>query len=77
MQDGKIYPTEFYKVLQEVEKYRQLKTGIIKQVRDKVKQITKEQREKYVSKKEKKAKKIFYEKLQTLQASRVSVPFKI
>ena len=46
MQDGDIYPTEFHKVLQEVEKYRQLKTGIRNQVRDKVKKITKEQQEK-------------------------------
>ena len=46
MQDEDIYPTEFHKVLQEVEKYRQLKTGIRNQVRDKVKKITKEQQEK-------------------------------
>ena len=45
MQDGDIYPTEFYKVLQEVEKYRKLKADIRNQAKAKVKEITKEQRE--------------------------------
>ena len=43
MQDGDISPTEFHKVLQEVEKYRKLKADIRNQVKTKVKEITKEQ----------------------------------
>ena len=45
MQDGDILPTEFHKVLQEVEKYRKRKADIRNQAKAKVKQITKEQRE--------------------------------
>ena len=45
MQDGDISPTEFHKVLQEVEKYRKLKADIRNQAKAKVKEITKEQRE--------------------------------
>ena len=45
MQDGDISPTEVYKVLQEVEKYRKLKADIRNQAKAKVKEITKEQRE--------------------------------
>ena len=43
MQDGDISPTEFHKVLQEVEKYRRLKADIRNQAKAKVKEITKEQ----------------------------------
>ena len=42
IQDGGISSIEFYKVLQEVEKYRKLKTDIRNQSRTKIKQITKE-----------------------------------
>ena len=45
MQDGDISPTEFHKVLQEVEKYRKLKADTRNQAKAKIKQITKEQRE--------------------------------
>ena len=45
MQDGDIFPTEFDKALQEVEKYRKLKAGIRNQAKAKVKEIKKEQRE--------------------------------
>ena len=45
MQDGDISPTEFHKVLQEVEKYRKLKADIRNEAKAKVKEITKEQRE--------------------------------
>ena len=45
MQDGDILFIEFHKVLQEVEKYRNLKADIRNQAKAKVKQITKEQRE--------------------------------
>ena len=77
MQDGDISLTEFHKVLQEVEKYRKLKADIRNQAKAKVKEITKEQREEILSKEEKKAKKIFYEKSQILPVPKVSVPFKI
>ena len=45
MQDGDISPTEFHRLLQEVEKYRKYKADIRNQTKAKVKQITKEQRE--------------------------------
>ena len=45
MQDGDISPTEFHKVLLEVEKYRKLKADIRDQAKAKVKEITKEQPE--------------------------------
>ena len=45
MQEGEISPTEFHKVLQEVEKYRKLKADIRNQAKAKVNKITKEQRE--------------------------------
>ena len=45
MQDGDISPTEFHKVLQEVEKYRKLKVDIKNEAKAKVKEITKEQQE--------------------------------
>ena len=45
MQDGDISPTEFHKLLQEVEKYRKLKADIRNQAKTKTQEITKEQRE--------------------------------
>ena len=42
MQDGDISPTEFHKVLQEVEKYCKLKADIRNQAKAKVKEILKE-----------------------------------
>ena len=45
VQDGDISPTEFHKVLQEVEKYGKIKADIRNQPNAKIKQITKEQRE--------------------------------
>ena len=42
IQDGGISSIEFHKVLQEIEKYRKLKTDIRNQSRTKIKQITKE-----------------------------------
>ena len=42
MQDEDISPTEFHKVLQEVEKYCKLKADIRNQVKSKVKEITKQ-----------------------------------
>ena len=68
---------EFHKVLQEVEKYCKLKADIRNQAKAKVKQIMKEQREELLEQGRKKGKEDFYEKSQTLQVPRVSVPFKI
>ena len=45
MQDGDISPTEFHKVLQEVEKYCKLKADIRNRTKANVKQIEKEQQE--------------------------------
>ena len=45
MHDGYMSPTEFHKVLQEVEKYYKLETDLRNQAKAKIKQITKEQRE--------------------------------
>ena len=45
IQEGGISPTEFHKVLQELEKYCKLKTDSRNQNQAKVKQIEKEQRE--------------------------------
>ena len=45
MQDADIFPTEFHKVLQQVEKYRKLKGDIRNQAKTKVKEITKQQQE--------------------------------
>ena len=46
LQDGDISTTELHKVLQEVEKYRKLKTDIRNQAKARVKQIKEKQREK-------------------------------
>ena len=77
MQDRDISPTEFHKVLQEVKKCCKLKTDIRNQAKAKVKQIMKEQREELLEQGRKKGKEDFYEKSQTLQVPRVSVPFKV
>ena len=60
MQDEDISPTEFHKVLQEVEKYRRLKADIRNQTKAKVKQITKEQRGEIFEQGRKEGKKIFF-----------------
>ena len=77
MQDGDISPTEFHKVLQEVEKYRKLKADIRNQAKAKVKEITKGQWEEILEQGRKEDKENFFEKLQTLQVPRVPMPFKI
>ena len=43
MKDGDTSPTEFHKILQEVEKYCKMKADIRNQDKTKVKQLTKEQ----------------------------------
>ena len=63
MQDGGICPTEFHKVLQEVEKYRRLKADIRNEVKAKAKEITKEQQEEILEQGRKEGKEDFYEKL--------------
>ena len=63
MQGGDISPTEFHKLLQEVEKYRKLKADIRNQARTKVKQITKEQREELLEKGRKEGKEDFLRKI--------------
>ena len=63
MQDGHISPTEFYKVLQEVEKYLKLKADIRNQAKAKVKEITKEQREEILEQGRKEGKEDFLRKI--------------
>ena len=63
MQNGNISPTEFYKVLQEVEKYHRLKADIKNQTKAKVKQITKEQREEILEQGRKEGKEIFLQQI--------------
>ena len=63
MQDGDISSIEFHKVLQEVEKYRKRKADIRNQAKAKVKQITKEQREKLLKQERKEGKDDFLRKI--------------
>ena len=63
MQDGDISPTEFDKVLQEVEKFRRLKADIRNQAKAKVKEITKEQREEILEQGRKEGKEDFLRKI--------------
>ena len=63
MQDRDISPTEFHKVLQEVEIYRKLKADIRNQAKAKVKQITKEQREELLEQERKEGKEYFLRKI--------------
>ena len=63
MQDGDISPTEFHKVLQEVEKYRKLKADIRNQAKNKVREITKEQREEMLEQGRKEGKEDFLRKI--------------
>ena len=64
MQGGDISPTEFHKVLQEVEKYRKLKADIRNRTKAKVKQIEKEQREEILEQGRKEGKEIFLRQIQ-------------
>ena len=63
MQDEDISPTEFHKVLQEVEKHRRLKADIRNQTKAKVKEIKKEQREEILEQGRKESKKDFLRKI--------------
>ena len=63
MQDGDISSIEFHKVLQEAEKYRKRKADIRNQAKAKVKQITKEQRERLLKQERKEGKDDFLRKI--------------
>ena len=63
MQDRDISSIEFHKVLQDVEKYRKLKTEIRNQAKAKLKQIMKEQREELLEQGRKEGKKDFLRKV--------------
>ena len=63
MQDGDILSIEFHKLLEEVEKYRKLKTDIRSQTKAKVKQITNEQREELLEQGRKEGKEDFLQKI--------------
>ena len=65
MQDGDIwrYPTEFQKILQEVEKYRKLKVDIRNQAKAKVKEVTKAQQEELLEQGRKEGKEDFLQKI--------------
>ena len=63
MQDGDISPTEFHKVLQEVEKYRKLKADIRNQAEAKIREITKEQREEILEQERKEGREDFLRKI--------------
>ena len=71
MQDGDFSFIEFHKVLQKVEKYRELKADIRNQATAKVKEVTKEQREKILEQGRKEGKE-GCEKSEILQVSKVS-----
>ena len=63
MQYGDSSPTEFQKVLQEVEKYRKRKADIRNQAKAKVKQIKKEQQEQLLEQGRKEGKEEFLRKI--------------
>ena len=63
MQDGDISPTEFHKVLQEVEKYLKLKADVRNQAKTKIKDIKEEQSEELLEQGRKEAKEDFLRKI--------------
>ena len=63
MQGGDISYIEFHKVLEEVEKYRKLKSNIRNQAKAKVKEITKEQWEELLEQGRKEGKEDFLRKI--------------
>ena len=63
MQDGDISSIEFYKVLQEVEKYSKLKADIRNRTKTKVRQITKEQQKELLQQGRKEGKKYILRKI--------------
>ena len=73
MQDRDISPTEFHKVLQELEKYRNLKADIRNQAKAKVKKITKEQREEILEPGRKEGKEDFLRKITNTSGSQGAI----
>ena len=71
MEDGDISPTEFHKVLQEVEKHHRLKVDIRNQAKAKVKEITKEQREEILEQGRKEGKEDFLRKITNSSGTQV------
>ena len=71
MEDGDISPTEFHKVLQEVEKYHRLKVDIRNQAKAKVKEITKEQPEEILEQGRKEGKEDFLRKITNSSGTQV------
>ena len=63
MQDGDISSIQFHKVLQEVQKYCKLEADIRNQVKKKIKQITKEQREEFLEQERKEGKEDISQKI--------------
>ena len=63
MEDGDISPTEFHKVLQEVEKHCKLKADIRNQAKAEVKEITKEPQEELLEQGRKEGKEDFLRKI--------------
>ena len=72
MQDGNISSIKLLKALQELKKYHKLKVDFRNQAKTKVRQITKEHRNKLLEQGRKEGKKYF----QILQVFIVSMPFK-
>ena len=64
MKDGDTSPTEFHKILQEVEKYCKMKADIRNQDKTKVKQLTKEQWEEILEQERKEGKEGFVRKIE-------------
>ena len=75
MQNRDISSIEFHNILQHVEKYRKPNVDIRNQAKTKARQLTKEQWEELLEQGRKEDKEV-YDKLQILQVSKVSMPFK-
>ena len=63
MQDEKVSPTEFHKILQETENYRKLKADIRKQAKVKQAKLSKEQREEILEQGRKEGREDFLQKI--------------
>ena len=72
MQDRDISSIKFQKVLQGVEKYCKAKADVRNHAKTNVKHFTKNSKKNCLNKEERKAERMFYEKLKILQKSRVS-----
>ena len=63
IQDEKVFPTEFHKILQETENYRKLKADIRKQAKAKQAKLSKEQREEILEQGRKEGREDFLRKI--------------